>query len=93
MTTTGPLCSTCRDDYYLDSIAEVCVACDSDEATKQSEDAGNMVLPIVIGYLIVVGIVLVVAVNRPGPLQRWWNRTEERIMVCEQINFVGTHLS
>ena len=56
------------------------MACDSEEAAKQSETASDIV-PILAGVLAFVSIVLAIAVNLPGPVQRWWTRKEEKIMV------------
>jgi len=77
---TGPLCSRCSDGYYYDNMNEVCVACDSKEAEKQSRSASKDIVPIVIVVLVVIALLLTVAVNRPGRLQNWWNSFEERIM-------------
>mmetsp|Transcript_106080 Transcript_106080/g.306893 ORF Transcript_106080/g.306893 Transcript_106080/m.306893 type:complete len:646 (-) Transcript_106080:221-2158(-) len=77
---TGPLCSTCNDDYYLDGVDEVCVACDSKEAAKQSQSASKEILPIVVGVVFTLVIVVVAAVSMPGSVQDWYNRKVERIM-------------
>ena len=75
------MCSRCDDDYYLDGIDEVCVACDSEKAAQQSKSASKLILPIAAGVVVVGAVALRVAVSRPGRVQNWWNRNEDRIMV------------
>ena len=77
----GPLCSRCGDDYYLDGIDQVCVACDSEEAAKHSQSASKEILPLAAVVAVVGAVALRVAVSRPGRVQDWWNRNEETIVV------------
>ena len=84
-TTAGPLCSRCGDDYYFDGLEEVCVACDSKEAAKQSKGASKEILPIAAVVVAVLAIALTVAVHRPGAVQNWWNRQQARIVVSGEI--------
>ena len=57
------------------------MACSSEEAAKQSQSAGKEILPIAVGFLLVLVLVLTMAVNRPGPVRNFYNRFETRIMV------------
>ena len=83
------MCSTCNDDYYLDGVDEVCVACDSKEAAKQSQSASKEILPIVVGVVFTLAIVVVAAVNMPGSVQDWYNRKVERIMVRQGTRVIS----
>ena len=63
------------------------MACDSEEAAKQSRSASKEILPIVVGVVVAVAIVAMVAVSIPGAAQNWYNRNVERIMVRHTILF------
>ena len=72
------------------------MACDSEEAAKQSQSASKDVLPIVVGVVVFGAVAMVVAVNVPGPVQSWYNRNEERIMVRSclvKIQYTSQHLA
>ena len=77
----GPLCARCDGGYYRDGLTEECVNCDSEEAAKSSNSPSVAVLPIVVGSLFLLAFIFTIAVNRPGKVQDWWNRLEERLMV------------
>ena len=57
------------------------MACDSKKAAKQSKGASIQILPIIAAVVAVAAVALTVAVMRPGRVQDWWIRQQERIMV------------
>ena len=69
------------------------MACDSEDAAKQSQSASKEILPIAIGVVVTVVVVAAVAVNMPGAAQDWYNRKVERIMVRQNTQFYGNLLS
>mmetsp|Transcript_69222 Transcript_69222/g.193662 ORF Transcript_69222/g.193662 Transcript_69222/m.193662 type:complete len:830 (+) Transcript_69222:756-3245(+) len=80
---TGPMCHRCSPDHYRDDVTEYCIACSSQEATDSKAKAragGWWVLPTVFGVVAFLSILLMVAVNRDGPVRDYWMEHEDVIM-------------